>query len=136
MKAAGNEALKAEELDVALDIYDSALKVVAHYYSCTVVGEDVEEEELCAVAVALKNNVALTLLKKAESMEEAAGGVAAAVVYMEAAEAASKVLEFERGNVKAARMKEKAKEKACALGFKMVKSAAGGRVRGSGVGFC
>ena len=44
-------------------------------------------------------------------MEEAAEDVAAAVVYNEAAESASKGLALEHGNVKAARRKEKTKEK-------------------------
>jgi tetratricopeptide (TPR) repeat protein len=111
VKREGNAALAAGDLDVALEYYDAALRVIAPYCRTTVCGGRETEEALLEVSVALKNNVALVLLKMAESIEAEVGGDAALDVYGDAIAAADAVLVLAPGNEKAVMRKLRATER-------------------------
>jgi hypothetical protein len=127
LKAAGSTALMAGDLDTAYEYYNTALETIGECCGQSKSRGGRKEEELQAVAVELKNNATLTLLKMARSMEEVVDGKAAVAFYQEAVESAAVVLEIEPGNALAAQMKEKAMEKVGALGTRKAKRRKAGR---------
>jgi hypothetical protein len=111
-KAEGNAALAAGDLDVALNHYSAAQEVITQHCKSLASCGDGPKAALIATVAALRNNMALTLMKMAEWMEAEDSAEVAASFYTDAAAAAGAVLALEPNNAKAMMRKKKATDKA------------------------
>jgi tetratricopeptide (TPR) repeat protein len=115
-KVEGNAALAAGDFDVALNHYNAAQEVITQHCKSLASCGDRPKAALITTVAALRNNMALTLMKMAEWFEAEDSAEVAADFYTDAAAAADAVLALEPNNAKALMRKQKATEKARELG--------------------